>query len=61
MSEKDMDKILKKIKDAGKVGFAALLAWASKEQIEHADVLAAKLVGNGSVKIDYAQGVYVLA
>jgi hypothetical protein len=60
----DLDKILEKIKkEAGKLGFAELLAWASKsdQKIEHADVLAAKLVSNGSVKIDYTQGTYALA
>ena len=61
----DLDKILEKIKNTGKIGFAALLAWASGEGIDHADVLVTNLIGTESdgktIKIDYTDSTYVFA
>ena len=61
----DLDKILEKIKEAGKIGFAALLAWASEQKIDHADVLVTNLIGTVSdgktIKIDYTDSTYVFA
>lgn len=54
----DLEKIEKKLKDSGKLGFAAFLAWASEEKIKGADVTVSELVGDGKVKIDYILGCY---
>lgn len=67
MSEKEkaLAKILEKIMNTGKIGFAALLVWASGEGIDHADVLVTNLIGTESdgktIKIDYTDSTYVFA
>ena len=55
---KDLEKIEKTLKESGKLGFAAFLAWASEEEIDGADVTVSELVGDGKVKIDYVLGCY---